>query len=182
LQEELGVMHTGQVRSIVVMGVSGSGKSTIARALAQRIGFEFIDGDALHSPDNLAKMSNGHALSDDDRTPWLNAIGQLLKDAHSHVPGCVVACSALKRKYRDLLREYVPDTYFVMLDGAFDLIQARLEARPHDFMPISLLASQFATLEPLQRDERGVRVDISLTPDEIVSQLETEWRIYPESG
>jgi carbohydrate kinase (thermoresistant glucokinase family) len=175
-------MQTGQVRSIVVTGVSGSGKSTIARALAQRIGFEFIDGDSLHNPANLAKMSKGQALSDNDRTPWLDAIGQQLKDAQSHALGCVVACSALKRKYRDLLREYVSDTYFVMLDGAFELIEARLEARPHDFMPVSLLASQFATLEPLQRDERGVRVDISLTPEEIVSLISNEWRKCLDSG
>lgn len=175
-------MHTGPVRSIVVMGVSGSGKSTIARALAQRFGFEFIDGDSLHSPENLAKMSQGTALSDDDRTPWLNAIGQQLRDAQSRASGCVVACSALKRKYRDLLREYVPDTYFVMLDGTFELIKARLEARPHDFMPISLLASQFATLEPLQHDERGVCVDISLTPEEIVNQIAKESRRSLEGG
>lgn len=167
-------MQTDQVRSIVVMGVSGSGKSTIALALAKRINFQFVDGDSLHSPENLAKMSRGVALSDDDRTPWLKVVGQKISDAQSESPGCVVACSALKRSYRDLLRGYDPGILFVMLNGTLALIRSRIEARPHEFMPASLLASQFAILEPLQSDERGMCVDIRLTPGEIVDQIETE--------
>jgi gluconokinase len=167
-------MQTGQVRSIVVMGVSGSGKSTIALALAERSHFQFVDGDSLHSSENLAKMSRGVALSDDDRMPWLNAIGHQLKIAQSSYDGLVVACSALKRKYRDLLREYDPGIFFVMLEGTVALIRSRIEARPHDFMPASLLASQFAVLEPLQSDERGMCVDINFSPKEIVDQIEVE--------
>ena len=154
------------------MGVSGSGKSTIARTLAKRLRFAFIDGDALHSPANVEKMSHGHALSDDDRGPWLHLIGQQMKDAASHPRGCVVACSALERQYRDILRQYVPETFFIVLEGTYALIHARIEARPHEFMPTSLLASQFAILEPLQSDEHGMSVDIQSTPQEIVDQIE----------
>ncbi len=170
------MVPVGEVRTIIVMGVSGSGKSTIALALATRLNLQFIEGDSLHSEENLEKMSRGDALSDDDRTPWLRVIGQKISDAQSRGLGCVAACSALKRSYRDTLRSYAPEAFFVMLDGTFALIQSRLEARPHNFMPLSLLASQFATLEPLHSDERGVCVDITLTPEEILSQIETELR------
>jgi gluconokinase len=111
-------MKVGNERSIVVMGVSGSGKSTIARALATRLEVPFIDGDSLHSPYNIVKMSNGQALSDADRAPWLHLIGQRFKDEASTSNGCVVACSALTRKYRDVLREYLPDAFFVVLYGS----------------------------------------------------------------
>jgi carbohydrate kinase (thermoresistant glucokinase family) len=164
------------------MGVSGSGKSTIARGLAERLNFQFIEGDSLHSPENLEKMSRGQALSDEDRTPWLNIVGHKLSDALSKGPGCVAACSALKRSYRDLLRAYAPDTFFVMLDGTFTLIQSRLEARPHDFMPLSLLASQFATLEPLEEDERGMSVDVTASPGVIVDQIALGLRSVRERG
>ncbi len=169
-------MKVGNERSIVVMGVSGSGKSTIARALATRLEVPFIDGDSLHSPYNIVKMSNGQALSDADRMPWLHLIGQRFKDEVSASSGCVVACSALKRKYRDVLREYLPDTFFVMLNGSFEMVKSRIEARHHEFMPVSLLASQFDDLEPLQSDERGMSVDIALTPKNIVGQIEGELR------
>ena len=114
---ELGVMKIGNNRSIVVMGVSGSGKSTIAGALATRHGVPSIDGDSLHGPHNIVKMSDGQALSDAERTPWLNLVGQRFKEEVSASGGCVVACSALKRKYRDVLREYAPEAFFVMLSG-----------------------------------------------------------------
>ena len=156
------------------MGVSGSGKSTIALALAKRSHLEFVDGDSLHSPENLAKMSRGVALSDDDRTPWLNAIGRQLRLAQSSSVGLVVACSALKRQYRDLLRTYDPEIFFVMLEGTEALIRSRIEARPHEFMPASLLATQFAILEPLESDERGMCVDIALSPQDIVVQIEAK--------
>lgn len=168
------MVHTYAVRSIVVMGVSGSGKSTIASALAKGLSFQFIEGDALHPPANVEKMSLGRALTDDDRRPWLREIGHQLNEALAHGPGCVVACSTLKRSYRDTLRSAVPETFFVMLNGPYALIRSRLEARPHAFMPVSLLASQFAALEPLGNDERGMSVDVSSPPQAIVSQIETE--------
>src|ERR1039457_7570105 len=104
------------MRSIVVMGVLGSGKTTIASALAKRIGSEFIDADWLHTTENLAKMSAGHALDDADRFPWLHSVGIRRKNADREHLRCVVACSALKRTYRDILRAYAPDAFFVLLD------------------------------------------------------------------
>ena len=168
--------QAAQVQSIVVMGVAGSGKSTIALALASRIGAEFADADWLHSADNLAKMSSGQALSDNERLPWLHVVGQHMAQFASIHRTSVTACSALKRSYRDVLRAYVPDAIFVFLDGTFEVVQARIEARHHDFMPSSLLASQFETLESLDDDERGMRVDIEMNPDAIVSKIEVELR------
>jgi carbohydrate kinase (thermoresistant glucokinase family) len=158
------------MRSIVVMGVAGSGKSTIASALAKRIGCKFIDADRLHTPENLAKMSAGHALNDVDRFPWLHSVGRRMKNVDREHLRCVVACSALKRTYRDILRDYVPDAFFVFLDGSLSQMQARIAARSHG-VPASLLTSQFNTLERLQDDEQGIRIDISLSPDDIVNQI-----------
>jgi gluconokinase len=159
-----------RMRSVVVMGVSGSGKTTIATALAKRIGVEFIDADWLHTPENLAKMSQGHALDDVDRWPWLHSVGQRMNNVERDGQRCVVACSALKRSYRDILRDYVPDVFFVFLDGSFSELQARIAARSHG-VPASLLTSQLADLEELQADELGVRIDISLRTDDIVDQI-----------
>jgi carbohydrate kinase (thermoresistant glucokinase family) len=156
------------------MGVSGSGKSTIARALATKIGAEFCDADGLHTPQNLAKMAKGQALNDEDRWPWLHALGQQMKQFESNAQSSVTACSALKKSYRDVLREHVPDAFFVFLDGSFEVIQARLETRSHEFMPPSLLVSQFETLEPLGDDEVGTRVSIVRGPDEVVNELVAE--------
>jgi carbohydrate kinase (thermoresistant glucokinase family) len=156
------------------MGVSGSGKSTVASALAKRLTFQFIEGDALHSAASVEKMSLGQALTDEDRRPWLEDVARQLAAALAAGPGCVIACSALRRSYRDTLRLYAPDTFFVMLSGSMALIRSRLEARPHAFMPVSLLASQFATLEPLEDDERGMTVEVTSSPDEIVAQITTE--------
>jgi len=162
------------VRTIVVMGVSGSGKSTIASELATQIGAEFCDADWLHTPENLARMANGQALSDEDRWPWLHSVGEHMKRFQSNAQSSVTACSALKKSYRDVLREHVPDAFFVFLDGPFEVIQARIDARSHDFMPPSLLASQFETLEPLDDDELGKRINIELDPDEVVSAIVAE--------
>lgn len=163
-----------EVRSIVVMGVSGSGKSVIGRLLAERINSVFSDGDRQHSADNIAKMSAGKALNDEERLPWLRAVGQQLVRAEEGHQNSVVACSALKRTYRDILRQHVPDIFFVFLDGPLDLVRERIVARNHEFMPPSLLTSQFASLEPLESDERGIRVDIQLKPEEIVNQIQAE--------
>jgi gluconokinase len=151
--------------AIVVMGVSGSGKSTIGAALAQRLRVPFEDADDLHPPENVAKMASGQALDDDDRYPWLEAVGRWLAD---HADGGVIACSALKRKYRDQLRRHAPDVRFLLLDGTLEVIARRQASRPGHFMPTSLLRSQFATLEPLQPDEGGVVLDVDQSVDAIV--------------
>jgi gluconokinase len=150
---------------IVVMGVSGSGKSTVGAALAQRLRVPFADGDDLHPPANIAKMTAGHPLDDDDRYPWLEAIGQWLADHHD---GGVMSCSALKRKYRDQMRRHCPDVEFLHLSGSPEVISKRQASRPGHFMPASLLQSQFATLEPLDPDERGIAIDVDQNIDSIV--------------
>jgi gluconokinase len=150
---------------IVVMGVSGSGKSTVGAALAQRLRVPFADADDFHPPANIAKMTAGQALDDDDRYPWLEAIGQWLAQ---HGEGGVMSCSALKRKYRDQLRRHCPDVEFLHLAGTPEVIGRRQASRPGHFMPASLLASQFATLEPLEPDERGTAIDVDQDIDSIV--------------
>lgn len=155
---------------VVVMGVSGSGKSTVGAALAQRLRVPFADGDDLHPPANIAKMSAGEALDDDDRHPWLEAIGEWLA---AHQAGGVMSCSALKRVYRDQMRRHVPDLAFVHLEGGIDVISRRQASRPGHFMPASLLESQFATLEALEPDERGVDVDVDRSVDAIVDAAAT---------
>jgi gluconokinase len=149
---------------IVVMGVSGSGKSTVGSALAQRLGVPFLDADALHPPANVAKMTAGEPLDDDDRYPWLENVGGWLA---GH-PAGVVSCSALKRKYRDQLRSHCPRVEFLHLDGSPEMIGRRLAARSGHFMPAALLRSQFETLEPLDVDESGVTVDVGHSVDAII--------------
>jgi gluconokinase len=139
------------------MGVSGSGKSTVGAALAQRLRVPFLDADTLHPPPNVAKMAAGAPLDDDDRQPWLASVGEWLA---AHRDGGVAACSALKRKYRDQLRARCPRVAFLYLNGSPETIGRRLAGRSGHFMPAALLASQFDTLEPLGMDEVGVAVDI----------------------
>jgi len=150
---------------LVVMGVSGSGKSTVGAALARRLRVPFADADDLHPPENIAKMSTGEPLDDQDRYPWLEAVGGWLAE---HRDGGVVGCSALKRKYRDQLRGHVPGLRFLMLEGSREVIERRQAGRPGHFMPASLLMSQFATLEPLAPDEDGVVLDVDEGVDQIV--------------
>ncbi|MEV8212399.1 gluconokinase [Leifsonia sp. NPDC077715] len=154
---------------VVVMGVSGSGKTTVGERVAARLGVPFVDGDALHPPANVAKMASGTPLDDDDRAPWLRAIGETL--AGTAPEGVVVACSALKRSYRDLIRAEAPGAVFAELDGTREVLAARMAARPGHFMPVALLDSQLATLEPLQADEAGMRLDVSLAPDELAATI-----------
>lgn len=150
---------------IVVMGVSGSGKSTVGAALAARLGLPFADADDLHPEANVEKMSAGEPLEDDDRWPWLDEVGAWLAE---HPAGGVMSCSALRRAYRDRLRQAAPGTWFLHLDGDAATIAARQSARHGHFMPTSLQASQESTLERLGDDEAGLRADVAATPEEIV--------------
>ena len=150
---------------VVAMGVSGSGKSTVGAALAGRLRVPFEDADDLHPQANIDKMTRGEPLGDSDRWPWLERIGEWLAE---HAGGGVIACSALKRKYRDQLRHHCPEVSFLHLAGGRDVIEKRQASRPGHFMPASLLTSQFETLEPLAPDERGDVVDVAGSVDEIV--------------
>lgn len=140
---------------IVVMGPSGCGKSTVGRALADRIGARFVDADDLHPLTNIEKMAAGVPLDDDDRMPWLAVVGRALQ-ADDRI---VVACSALRRSYRDAIRAEAPETFFAELQVSGEELARRLRAREDHFMPPALLASQLQTLEPLGDDERGIRVE-----------------------
>jgi gluconokinase len=156
---------------IVVMGVSGSGKTTVGAALAQRLGVPFADADDFHPEANIAKMSAGIPLDDEDRQPWLEAIAIWLA---AHAPsGGVASCSSLKRKYRDILAGAAPATVFLHLHGDRDVLAARVAARPAHFMPAALIDSQFSTLEPLEPDERGDVLDVSQSVDDLVDQSVT---------
>ncbi|WP_458107603.1 gluconokinase, GntK/IdnK-type [Arthrobacter sp. R3-55] len=152
---------------IVVMGVAGCGKSTVGAALAERLGAGFLDGDSLHPQANIDKMASGTPLNDDDRAPWLAEIGRRFPASNSAL---VIACSALKRSYRDIIRSADPSVVFVHLHGTHELLNARMTARPGHFMPASLLDSQLATLEPLEDDEAGIVVDIAQSVEEIVKE------------
>jgi gluconokinase len=154
---------------LVVMGVSGSGKSTVGAELASELGVPFIDADSLHPIANVEKMAAGIPLTDEDRWPWLKLVGQQL--AHSTATGLVVACSALKRAYRDSIRSEADAARFVFLNASRALLDARVHQRTGHFMPPSLLDSQLATLEPLEPDEPGVTVDADLSPVEIASRV-----------
>ena len=154
--------------TLVVMGVSGSGKSTIAERLAARLGWRYEDGDKFHPPANVAKMSAGHPLSDEDRWPWLQAIADEIDRTCRAGERAVVACSALKRAYRDILVHGRSDVRIVFLNGTQQLIADRLAARKGHFMPPGLLTSQFATLEPPQPTERPITVSIDATVEAIV--------------
>ncbi len=150
---------------VVVMGVSGSGKSTVGAVLAGRLRVAYEDADDLHPQANIDKMTRGEALDDHDRWPWLERIGEWLAE---HADGGVIACSALKRRYRDQLRHHCHTVEFLHLEGGRELIERRQASRPGHFMPASLLTSQFQTLEPLAPDERGVVVEVAGSVDEIV--------------
>ena len=158
---------------LVVMGVSGSGKSTIAAQIAGRIGAIYIDGDDLHPRENVEKMRSGTPLTDDDRWPWLDRVAAALMECRGKREGVVLACSALRRAYRDRLRQGADATLrFVFLDASFEVIDARLAKRIHHFMPEALLKSQFATLERPGSDEPDVHtVSVDQTPEAVTAQV-----------
>jgi gluconokinase len=159
------------VSAIVVMGVSGAGKSTVGQLIAAGLDCPFRDADSFHPPANVAKMAGGQPLTDEDRWPWLRAIAAWIAEHRAAGTTCVVTCSALKRAYRDIVTDHQrADVRLVYLKGEFDLIAARLAARKGHFMPPALLESQFDTLEPPTADERAIAVSIDATPEEIADR------------
>ena len=153
---------------LVVMGVTGCGKTTVGKVLAERLKVPFGDADDFHSPANVAKMQAGSPLTDADRVPWLHAIGAWL--AEHRDTGAVATCSALRRSYRDALRDRAPDVFFVHLHGDRETARERVSGRRGHFMPSSLVDSQFDTLEPLEPDERGVVLDMSKPVEDLVDE------------
>jgi carbohydrate kinase (thermoresistant glucokinase family) len=156
---------------LVVMGVSGSGKTTIAKGVAAAKGWSVLEGDTFHPPANVAKMASGTPLTDEDRWPWLQAIAAAIDTDRARGENAVVACSALRRAYRDILIGGRPDVRLVYLQGSQALIAERMRARHGHFMPPELLDSQFQTLEEPGPDENPITVEIGGTPDEIVHAI-----------
>jgi gluconokinase len=157
--------------TVVVMGVSGAGKTTIGRLLAERLGATFVEGDDFHPAANVAKMRSGTPLDDDDRFPWLEALAQRIAEAEAAQEDLVMACSALRRAYRERLARAASGVRFVHLDVPPDVLRERLQRRRGHFMPESLLLSQLATLEPPASDEDALVIDASGTPEETVATI-----------
>jgi len=171
---------------VVVMGVSGAGKTTVGRCLAERLGARFLEGDRYHPPANIEKMSRGEPLTDADRQPWLETLAGELAASRARSESVVLACSALRRRYRDILRAGTgrrgappEDVAFVFLDAAQPVIQHRLDMRRDHFMPPSLLDSQFAALERPGADERAIPADAGQPPEAIVEQVMHQLRRQP---
>jgi gluconokinase len=178
MSAQRGAKSSGRVtRHVVVMGVSGSGKTTVARGISAATGLVFAEADDFHSPSNIDKMSAGCPLSDDDRWPWLHALADWMADRAAEGQSTVVACSALKWAYRAVLAGGPPSLDFVHLDGPAALIRTRMSTRVGHYMPASLLDSQVATLQPLGSEESGLVLDAALTPDEIVARVVSELRL-----
>jgi gluconokinase len=161
-------------RHIVVMGISGSGKTTIATRLAEQLGWAFAEADEFHPAANIEKMTAGTPLTDQDRWPWLEAMREWMTGEAGAGRSTVVTCSALKRSYRDLLRGADGDVSFVHLSGDPVLIAERMKTRSGHFMPASLLPTQISTLEPLETDEPGMALDNTGTPEEVTGRIVAE--------
>jgi gluconokinase len=162
---------------IIVMGVSGSGKTTVASLLAQRLRWRFVEGDSLHPAANVAKMSEGIPLTDEDRWPWLDAIAAWIDAARASGEPCIVTCSALKRAYRERLVAGHDDARFVYLKGELRLVTQRMAVRTGHYMPLSLLQSQFDTLEEPGSEENPLVVPIEASPEEIVASIVANLRL-----
>jgi gluconokinase len=156
-------------RHVVVMGVAGTGKSVIGQAITERLGATFVEGDQYHPQANIDKMSSGTPLDDDDRKPWLETLAAMIRELDEQGQTSVTACSALRRTYRDWLRQGHPELFFVHLHTDYDVLLERMQQREH-FMPPSLLQSQFDTLEMLEEDEAGAVVDVRLSIEDVVHQ------------
>lgn len=150
------------LQHIVVMGVSGCGKSTTGQALADHLGWPFLEGDSFHPAENVAKMQAGIALDDADRAPWLQALAAQIANNEANGQSSIISCSSLKRAYRDILRTGAPRVRFVHVHGSQALLMERLQSRKGHFFPAKLLDSQLATLEPLAADEDGVVIEMAL--------------------
>jgi len=155
----------------VVMGVSGAGKSEIGARLAAALGVPFLEGDSFHPQENVAKMSAGIPLNDDDRAGWLQKLRGEIGAARVRGEGLVLSCSSLKRRYRDLLRSGDPELRFAHLHGERAVLEQRMRTRPGHYMPASLLDSQLRDLEPLQADEAGLRLDLAQSPQQLVDTI-----------
>jgi gluconokinase len=164
------------------MGVSGAGKTTVALGISKALGWEYAEGDDFHSNANRAKMAAGQPLTDEDRWPWLRSIAAWIDGHAAGGRSAVVTCSALRRAYRDLLRENRPGVRFCELEAPEELLAERLAKRQGHYMPASLLGSQLATLEPLQPDEPGVVVSVADTPDEIVADALDKLGLTPKEA
>lgn len=154
---------------VVVMGVSGCGKTTVAERLSEELSLPLAEADAFHPPANIEKMSHGTPLTDEDRYPWLRELNAWMAAQAAGGRATVMACSALRRKYRDILRDGLPSVGFIHLAGPMEVIAERLSAREGHFMRPELLQSQFDTLEQLAEDELGVALDLRQTPDQLVA-------------
>lgn len=152
----------------IVMGPSGVGKTTTAKGVADRLGWEFAEGDEFHPKANIDKMSAGIPLDDDDRAPWLRSIRDWISEQSDAGLNCVLTCSALKKRYRDILREARSQVLFIELDAPMDLVGERMAHRKGHYMPTSLLKSQFDTLEPLDAEEGGIIVSVRDTPEKVI--------------
>lgn len=155
----------------VVMGITGSGKSTVGAALARALGVDFVEGDDYHPPENVRRMASGIPLTDDDRAGWLRALATRIRGAKDAGTGLVVTCSALKRSYRDVLRAAAPELQLVFLKGSRAVIAERVAERRGHFMPVSLLDSQLATLEEPTSDEHALKYDVTEPAEQIVDDL-----------
>ena len=159
------------------MGVAGSGKSSVMAALVARLAWPALEGDALHPPENVAKMAAGIPLTDADRAPWLNAIGGWISEREAERTSAVVTCSGLRRAYRDVLRRERPSVWFVHLDAPRDVLESRIRRREGHFMPASMLDSQLETLEPLESDEPGTTLDATAAPNELADRIVAKLRL-----
>jgi gluconokinase len=173
--------HSVSPRVILVMGVTSSGKSTVGEKLAETLHWTFRDADSFHPAENVAKMSSGQPLNDDDRKPWLAAIAAFIDNSISNHQPAIVTCSALKRVYRDVIIGGRDHVRLVHLVGDKTLIGERMAARRNHFMPTSLLDSQFATLEPPQADENPLDISIASAPDAIVHSIITQLALKPHA-
>jgi gluconokinase len=160
-----------RLTTIVLMGVAGSGKSSVMAALERQLGWPTLEGDALHPPANVRKMAAGIPLSDEDRIPWLQSIGRWIGEREAARSSSIVTCSALRRAYRELVRKRHPSLWFVHLVAPPETLEKRIEAREGHYMPASMLGSQLETLEPLERGEPGSTIDATPPPEAIADRI-----------